>query len=64
MKKVNYWLATRELDGDESFPFWEGKIAKDRTQEEFANTLRQIYDFAREEELYRLIHKIDSGSQI
>jgi hypothetical protein len=62
MNKINYWIASD--DTYSPICLWRGKIANGRANEEFLATVDQIYDFAREEELYRLIHKVGSDNQI
>jgi hypothetical protein len=55
MNKINYWVVSDDTDCP--ICLWQGKISRGRTEKEFLATLDQIYDFAREEELYRLVHK-------
>jgi hypothetical protein len=62
MNKTNYWIASDDTDCP--ICSWEGKIANGRVDEKFLSTVNQIYDFAREEELYRLIHKLGSDNQV
>jgi hypothetical protein len=55
MNKINYWVVSDDTDCP--ICLWQGKIPGGRTKKDFFATLDKVYDFAREEDLYRLVHK-------
>jgi hypothetical protein len=55
MDKINRWVASEECDGF-GFPRWDGILPGGWPKEKYDAIYKQILDFARQEEIYRLVY--------
>jgi hypothetical protein len=62
MSTKNRWVIPDTYD--HNFPCWKCELPKTITKEAFQKIVRQIYSFAYDEELYRLVLKAPPGGQL
>jgi hypothetical protein len=60
MNNKNHWAVLDDYDG---ILCWEAEMQNALVQEDFITILKQVYKFACEEELYRIVRKASSNEQ-